>query len=57
MLKHLIRKFHTVESVYKRVLPEHNVSFASPTGKLLFKQALSDGNMENYFRLAEQFTT
>ena len=33
------------------------VSFASKQGKQLFAQALMQGTMENYFKLAEQFTT
>ena len=42
---------------YKRELPQHLVPFSSQKGKLLFKEALSTGNLENYFLLAEQFTT
>jgi len=40
-----------------RELPENMVSFSSPMGKALFKQAHQAGTMENYFKLAEQFTT
>jgi len=40
-----------------RELPDHIISFASPKGKLLFSQALTSGYLENYFKLAEQFTT
>ena len=51
------RKYNSTTSVYMRELPEHTVSFSSPMGKTLFKQALMAGTMENYFKLAEQFTT
>ena len=47
----------TTTSVYMRELPEHIVSFSSPRGKSIFKQAIMAGTMENYFKLAEQFTT
>ena len=40
-----------------RILPEHTISFSSPMGKKLFKESLVAGTMENYFKLAEQFTT
>ena len=42
---------------YKRVLPDKLISFSSREGKDLFKSALMQGGMENYFKLAEQFTT
>ena len=51
------RKHNSTTSVYMRELPEHTISFSSPMGKILFKQALMAGTMENYFKLAEQFTT
>ena len=48
----------TTETHYKRDLPNSScVSFSSKKGKLLFKQGLMAGTMENYFSLAEQFTT
>ena len=40
---------------YQRVLPVQQVPFASPHGRLLFKEALKDGTMESFFYLAEQF--
>ena len=46
-----------MKSVYKRVLPDKLISFSSREGKDLFKTALMQGGMENYFKLAEQFTT
>ncbi|KAI9183424.1 DNA-directed DNA polymerase gamma mip1 [Blastocladiella emersonii ATCC 22665] len=42
---------------YKRELPPTCIDYASAQGKHLFKVALSEGNMESYFRLASQFTT
>ncbi|KAL1925560.1 uncharacterized protein VTP21DRAFT_443 [Calcarisporiella thermophila] len=44
-------------SFYKRQLPDHLVSFSSPEGKSLFKKALQEGYLENYFLLAQQYTT
>ena len=38
---------------YKRVLPDNLISFSSREGKDLFKSALMQGGMENYFKLAE----
>lgn len=40
---------------YQRVLPVQQVPFASPHGRVLFKEALKDGTMESFFYLAEQF--
>jgi glutathione gamma-glutamylcysteinyltransferase len=45
------------QSFYKRELSSKHVYFASKEGKELFKQAFLTGGMENYFCLAEQFTT
>lgn len=42
---------------YRRSLPEAQVPFSSVQGRRLFREALSDGHMENYFFLAEQFRT
>jgi len=44
-----------VAGFYGRSLPDHLVDFSSPEGKRLFGEALSDGHMENYFRLAGQY--
>lgn len=44
-------------SFYKRILPEPSIAFSSPEGKRVFREALSDGTMQCYFRLAEQFVT
>ena len=52
-----VKKQLSPNSVYMRELPGHTISFSSPAGKRLFKQALMAGTMENYFKLAEQFTT
>ena len=41
------------DSIYKRPLSEKLVSFSSPKGKKLFREALNAGYMENYFPLAE----
>jgi glutathione gamma-glutamylcysteinyltransferase len=46
-----------VQSLYRRPLPEQLVAFASPEGRALFREALTDGTMENYFGLAEQHHT
>ena len=44
-------------SFYKRTLPEKLVPFSSAQGKILFREALISGYMENYFPLSEQLTT
>ncbi|KAJ3370006.1 hypothetical protein GGF31_004857 [Allomyces arbusculus] len=44
-------------SLYMRPMPECLVDFSSREGKALFRQALEEGHMETYFRLAAQFTT
>jgi hypothetical protein len=41
------------ETFYKRPLPKNLVSFSSKEGKILFKEAMIDGYMENYFSLGE----
>ena len=42
---------------YKKEMPSNLVVFSSLRGKAYFKKALDKGGMENYFNLAEQFTT
>jgi glutathione gamma-glutamylcysteinyltransferase len=42
---------------YKRELPRNLIAFSSPKGKSHLKQALVQGGLENYFNLAEYFTT
>lgn len=42
---------------YRRTLPESCVSFCSEDGKVIFKEALLSGHMNNYFSLASQFRT
>lgn len=44
-------------SLYRRSLPSFLVPFVSTRGKTLFKGALNEGNMENYFELSEQYVT
>ena len=44
-------------SFHKRPLPVTLTALASPTGKQLFREAMSSGGMESYFPLAEQFVT
>lgn len=44
-------------SMYKKKIPKFLIPFASEKGKMLFKQALSEGNMNNYFDLGEQYVT
>ncbi|KAL6075966.1 glutathione gamma-glutamylcysteinyltransferase [Balamuthia mandrillaris] len=46
-----------LKSFYRRELPSRCVNFASREGKLLFREALERGHMENYFSLAAQFHT
>jgi len=47
----------TQPSYYRRPLPEHLTPFASPLGRILFREALDSQGMEAYFALAEQFIT
>jgi glutathione gamma-glutamylcysteinyltransferase len=42
---------------HRRKLGGSSISFSSPEGKDIFKQALAEGNMEGYFLLAEHFVT
>lgn len=44
-------------SFYKRPLPSILIPFSSKEGKQIFKEALYEGTMENYWTLAEQFHT
>lgn len=44
-------------SFYKRPLPASCVAFDSTEGKQLFRKAMQEGNMENYFALAQSFLT
>jgi glutathione gamma-glutamylcysteinyltransferase len=46
-----------VESLYRRPLPDRHVAFSSDAGKSLFRAALAEGTLENYFPLAEQHHT
>ena len=40
-------------SFYKRTLPEKLIPFSSDQGKILFRESLINGYMENYFPLSE----
>ncbi len=42
---------------YRRPLPPALISFASETGRQIFREALAEGNMEGYFAIAEQYHT
>lgn len=42
---------------YQRELPTTLVRFASPEGKLLFKEAMDSGHAEGFFPLTGNFTT
>lgn len=42
---------------YRRPLPTELISFASETGRQIFREALAEGNMEGYFAIAEQYHT
>ncbi len=44
-------------SFYRRPLPTPLIPFAGPEGRALFREALSEGNLDGYFALAEQFHT
>eukprot|EP00761_Pharyngomonas_kirbyi_P002438 gb/GECH01002442.1/.p1 GENE.gb/GECH01002442.1/~~gb/GECH01002442.1/.p1 ORF type:complete len:117 (+),score=22.58 gb/GECH01002442.1/:1-351(+) len=44
-------------SFYRRPLPSHLVSFSSYSGRKVFREALENGFMEQYFPLAEQYHT
>ena len=46
-----------MQSFYRRPLPAPLVPFSSAEGRALFREALTDGTMEGYFPLAEQFHT
>ena len=43
--------------MYKKQLPRFLIPFASVKGKSLFKEALNEGNMDNFFELSEQYVT
>jgi glutathione gamma-glutamylcysteinyltransferase len=45
------------ETLYRRPLPSEAIAFSSLDGRQLFTEALSDGGLDGYFRLAEQFHT
>jgi hypothetical protein len=45
-----------ITSFYRRELPSDLVSFTSYLGRLLFKEALDEGTVENYFSLVGNFT-
>lgn len=47
----------TLQSLYRRPLPDDLVPFASDEGRLLFREALATGHMEGFFALSEQFHT
>jgi glutathione gamma-glutamylcysteinyltransferase len=44
-------------SMYKKELPKFLIPFTSARGKILFREALNEGNMENFFELSEQYVT
>nr|CAH8832843.1 unnamed protein product [Trichobilharzia regenti] len=46
-----------IQEFYRRPLPRHCISFSSPEGKRIFREALLSGHMETYFCLASQFCT
>ncbi len=47
----------SIDSFYRRPLPESLISFCPSQGRRLFREALDAGTMEGYFPLAEQFHT
>ena len=44
------------KTFYKRQLPTTCIAFASPEGRTLFAEALSDGTMSGFFTLMQQFS-
>jgi glutathione gamma-glutamylcysteinyltransferase len=44
-------------TLYRRALPSDAIPFSSSEGRLLFGEALSAGELDGYFPLAEQFHT
>lgn len=40
-----------------RTIPDCIIPFSSDEGKEIFKKAIQEGGMENYYKLAEQFMT
>ena len=44
-------------TLYRRPLPQDAVAFSSREGRQLFAEALAEGGLDGYFRLAEQFHT
>ncbi len=46
-----------VKQYYRRQLPETCISFCSTEGQEIFKEAITTGHMNCYFRLAAQFRT
>jgi glutathione gamma-glutamylcysteinyltransferase len=47
----------TIQSLYRRPLPDDLVPFASDEGRRVFREALATGHMEGFFALSEQFHT
>lgn len=47
----------TLQSLYRRPLPDDLVPFAEAEGRLVFRDALATGHMEGFFALSEQFHT
>ena len=45
------------KTLYKRPLSDKLIAFSSVKGKSIFKSAMNNGCMENFFPLSEQFTT
>lgn len=46
-----------MQTLYRRPLPEGTIAFSSPEGRQVFAEALRDGGLDGWFRLAEQFHT
>ena len=44
-------------TLYRRALPESQIAFSSPEGRLLFAEALANGTLSGFFPLIEQFHT
>eukprot|EP00606_Chrysophyceae_sp_TOSAG23-5_P000905 GSChrysophyteH2.ASY1.ANO1.1002.1 assembled CDS len=45
------------KTFHRRDLPSPSVQFSSTEGREIFTQALSEGNLHNYFCLAETYQT
>jgi hypothetical protein len=63
LFKQLKRNYSTIKpltlkgSLYRRTLPENLIPFSSKKGRELFLHSMTNGEMEQFFPLIEQFHT